>query len=123
MTNKTITVRIGIVILFLLGAAFLLRIAVSGNRSIEDTLDTIVLSAKNEDWEAATQQSLNLIELWDQQKYIFMLNYAEVDFSNIGTSLARIRSASEIKELSNVVAECAAAKSILDNMKQIVPEP
>jgi hypothetical protein len=122
--NKAVTYSIlGIIILFFLTYFLIQNTIFSSGDLIENELNNIVRYANANDWTKAEESSNNLENIWNKQKYLLALNYAEADYSFFLDNLARIQGAIKTKDDTESVSQALSSLKLWNNFEKVIPEP
>jgi len=123
LRSKTITIALVALIAVLMGVYFTLRSPVFTEDSLTRQADQVKSYVREGDWERARAAARGVQDIWERQKYLVMLNYAEADFADFEKSLSTIIGGVEGRDEAAVYASVKALKSLWENLTKFVPEP
>ena len=124
MRNRTVTLSLfGLLILLFLVYFIVQNTLLPSGEPVKGQLNNIILYAEQGKWEDAENSAARLTELWDRNKFLLALNYAEADYSLFMENLSRIRGAIRTKDDTETVSQALSTLKLWDNFIKVVPQP
>lgn len=124
MRNRTITYVLLSLILLLFTVYFITQnIVFKSGRLIEDKLNEIIQYVQQNKWSEAEEAVNKLVYIWDKNKYLLSLNYAEADHSLFIDNFSRMQGAIKTKDDTETISLALSTLALWNNFIKVVPEP
>ncbi len=124
MKNRVITWGLfGIISVLFISFFIAKEMVFPAGQPVIDLLNSIITSAREENWTDAEVTANNLMAEWNKKQYLLSLNYAEEDFSLFVDNLARIQGAIITKDVNETVGQSSAALKLWKNFIKVIPAP
>lgn len=124
MRNRTITFSLLCIIILIFIAYFTAQnIVFPSGQPIVNHLNNIIQYAQQDNWSAAEDSSIKLMDSWEKGKYLLALNYAEADYSLFLDNLSRIQGAIKTKDDTETVSQALSTLKLWNNFIKAVPQP
>lgn len=115
---KQILIVSGIIIVIIFIAVFTNFYLESSANTIVSNLDNIEKFSKANDWNNALKELSLLDKDWDKTQSIWAILIEHQEIDNIDISLKKVEKYVETKNLSNVLAEIAATRLLINHIPQ-----
>lgn len=124
MKNQTITLLLFVIIIAIFSAFFIVQNGIlKSTNEINIHLNFIINHAEEKKWEEARESLDALNAIWDKQKYLLAINYAEADYSLFIDNLARIEGAIKAQDSVEAICQAEANLKLWENFRKIIPSP
>jgi len=115
-TAKVLT-TIAAISVFIIGTStYANRILKNDAQSLEEKINHVQVSTKNEDWNTAESGLTSILEEWPkvEGKWSILLDHAEID--NIEDALIKVAEYIKAKDSSSALAELASLKNFIGHI-------
>jgi len=115
-TAKVLT-TIAAISVFIIGTStYANRILKNDAQSLEEKINHVQVSTKNEDWNTAESGLTSILEEWPkvEGKWSILLDHAEID--NIEDALIKVAEYIKAKDSSSALAELASLKNFISHI-------
>jgi hypothetical protein len=113
----------GLIILIFLAFFIVQHTLFPSGEPIRSHLNNIIRYAQQDKWEEAEKSVNELLHLWDKDKYLLAINYAEADYSLFMDNLSRIQGAVKTKDDTEAVNQALSTLKLWDNFIRLIPQP
>ncbi len=124
MSNKQITQILlsGVLLIFILYFVFLHFFVFHVSR-YSNTLDSITSSAQVEDWDTAVTSLNRFKTYWDSAHYYIEFNNADQNYYSMDSDIAALEASVHNKQKYETDLYVKKVKSLIEDFKEITPEP
>ena len=123
MHNKTVTILLAILVLIMGASYFAIKNYIFGKEDMVGKIQMINHLVEQEEWSEAEILVKELQNIWENNRNLVQINFAEQDYAQFEDHLNSLESGIKAKDIASALSNAKELKHTWQTLNAVVPEP